>query len=139
MAFVTIEDMIGSIELLVFPKIYQKYSKFIVEDNIVLVKGRISVKEEEQPKIIVDSIEPLKKLSTEVKKLYLRLDDSTWRNKFEELKPILLQHRGICPIYVFLPQSRKKLMAAREMWVDISDELLNKLKEKIGEDNVKMG
>ena len=61
MAFVTLEDLHGSMELIVFPKILSQYSDLIVEDNIVLVKGRISIKEEEMPKVICEEISTLKK------------------------------------------------------------------------------
>lgn len=61
MAFVTLEDLHGSMELIVFPKILSQYSDLITEDNIVLVKGRISMKEEELPKVICEEISTLKK------------------------------------------------------------------------------
>jgi len=61
MAFVTLEDLHGSMELIVFPKILTRYSELIVEDNIVLVKGRLSMKEEEVPKVICEEISTLKK------------------------------------------------------------------------------
>ena len=56
MAFVTIEDLYGSMELLIFPKTYEKYSSMLLEDNIILVKGRLSLKEDDTPKIIPETI-----------------------------------------------------------------------------------
>lgn len=139
MAFVRIEDMFGSIEILVFPKIYQKCSRILVEDGMVVVKGKVSIKEDEQPKIIADEIEPLKKKSfIGTKRVYIRLDDSTWKAQIENLKPLLLKYKGNCPVYVVLRDSRQKFMASREMWVSIADDFLNDLKKALGQENIKI-
>lgn len=139
MSFVTIEDIFGSVEIVVFPKVYQKWSKYIQEDSVVVVKGRISVREEEQPKILADSIEPLKTVKVEVNKLFLRLSDDLWKSQIESLKPVLERYKGMSPICVVLRDSRKKFMASREIWVTVSEELINEVKKVIGDDNVKVG
>ena len=59
MAFVTLEDMTGQIECLVFPRVYEKYQTCLQEDAAVAVSGKISVREEEAPKILADRITPL--------------------------------------------------------------------------------
>lgn len=59
MAFLTLEDLYGQVEIIVFPQTLSKYQDLITEENIVLVKGRISVKEEEEPKIICEEIRPI--------------------------------------------------------------------------------
>lgn len=138
MAFINVEDLFASIEILVFPKTYQKCSRFIQEDSIVRIRGRVSVKEDEQPKIIAEDIEPLKKSAFEFDKLYLRLEDNTWEAQIEELKDTLSRYRGSCPVYVVLKQARKKLMASRDLWVKLDPDLIIELKQKLGEDNVKL-
>ena len=57
MAFASLEDMYGSIELLLFPKIYEKYGGFLKNDALVVVTGRLSLREDEAPKILPDRIE----------------------------------------------------------------------------------
>lgn len=138
MAFINVEDMFASIEILVFPKTYQKCSRFIQEDSIVKIKGRVSVKEDEQPKIIAEEVEPLKKTVTESGKLYLRMDDDKWQTQIEELKDIFHKYKGSCPIYVVLKQARQKLIASKDMWVNISPDLISELKLRLGEENVKL-
>ena len=59
MAFVTLEDMTGQIECLVFPRVYEKYQTYLQEDAAVAVSGKISVREEEAPKLLADRITPL--------------------------------------------------------------------------------
>lgn len=61
MAFITLEDLFGSMEVIVFPTILTRYSALLVNENAVFIDGRISIKEEEQPKIICDSVRLIKK------------------------------------------------------------------------------
>lgn len=139
MAFVKLEDMIASIEVLVFPKVYQRCSRMLLEDSLAIVKGRISIKEDEQPKIIADEIEPLKKkMDSEIKRLYIRLSDTLWKKQIEELKPLLLKYKGLNPVYVVLKDSKKIFMSSREMWVEISDNLIDELNKTLGNENVKI-
>ena len=56
MAFGTIEDLYGSAELLIFPKIYEKYAGLLTEENIIIIKGRLSIREDDSPKILPDTI-----------------------------------------------------------------------------------
>jgi DNA polymerase-3 subunit alpha len=138
MAFITCEDMFASIEVIVFPKVYQRCSKHIMEDAVVVVKGRLSIREDEQPKIIAENIEPLKKTVVDLKKLYLRLEDSSWKTQIDELKPVLTNHKGSCPLYIVLKDTRKVFMASRDMWVNINQKLIEELSSKIGNENIKV-
>jgi len=56
MAFVNVEDLYGQMEVIVFPNIFEQYANLLADDSQIIVEGRISVKEEEQPKIIADRI-----------------------------------------------------------------------------------
>lgn len=59
MAFVTIEDMYGKLELLLFPKILEQYNNIIREEAIIIVEGRLSLREDDNPNIIVETISPI--------------------------------------------------------------------------------
>lgn len=138
MAFITVQDLYASVEVLVFPKIYQKCNKQIFEDNIVLIKGRINIKEDEQPKVIAEEIEPLRNVEVALKKVYIRLEDENWQQELEKLKPLIKNHIGNNPLYVFLSKSKKVFQSPRELWVDASDTLIFELKVKLGQENVKI-
>ncbi|MBE7056580.1 MAG: DNA polymerase III subunit alpha [Ruminococcaceae bacterium] len=56
MAFVTVEDLYGSMELLIFPKVYERYTGILTPDSIVLIKGRLSLREDDTPKILPETI-----------------------------------------------------------------------------------
>lgn len=144
MAFVTLEDMYGSIEVLVFPKIYQKYNKLMQEDSTVLIKGRISIREDESPKLLAEEIRPLNKLDRGKKqnKLYLRIPSDKYSQMISALKPILSSARGTVPVYIYLDDgtgNKKDVMKAdRELWVEINDNLLKRLQDLLGEESVKV-
>lgn len=99
MAFLTLEDLTGSIEVIVFPKTLESVKPLCVTDSLVVVKGRLSIKEDEAPKLICESIEPLEKINSS--KLYLRLEDSEKAKQFNlYLKELLTEDRkGDTPIY----------------------------------------
>lgn len=59
MGFLVLEDLTGSIEGLVFPKVYEKYAPMLSTDSLVVVDGKLSFREEEEPKLLVDAVRPL--------------------------------------------------------------------------------
>ncbi|MCR4430020.1 MAG: DNA polymerase III subunit alpha [Tepidanaerobacteraceae bacterium] len=65
MAFLTLEDLTGMMEIILFPQIYEKYRALIQTDSKVIIKGRVNFKEDETPKIIADEIIPLEKAAFE--------------------------------------------------------------------------
>lgn len=73
MAFLSIEDTTGSIETLVFPKVRDKYAKLIVQDTPLALRGKLSIREEEDPKLLCDMIAPLTGASQNMGKLYIKL------------------------------------------------------------------
>lgn len=58
MAFITAEDVFGSIEVIVFPKIYERQTQLFTEGNVILIHGRLSVREDEEAKLVCESAEP---------------------------------------------------------------------------------
>ena len=59
MGFITLEDLTGQIECLVFPKVYERYQGMIAVDDLVVLHGRLSIREEEAPKLLVEKLIPL--------------------------------------------------------------------------------
>nr|WP_279380054.1 DNA polymerase III subunit alpha [Sporosalibacterium faouarense] len=137
MAFATLEDLYGTVELIVFPRTYDKYTKYIAEDSIVVVKGRINMNEEEEPKVICESIKPLTSINKE--KLYVKIDTVQSMSVLEDVKSILANHSGNVPVYVYLEKKKQTIMAERNYWVNInSKNLLSELKGILGNNNVKV-
>lgn len=140
MAFITIEDLFGSIEALVFPKVYEKFSKLVQEDNIVLIKGRLNVREEESPKLLAEDIKPLKKHDNA--KLYLKISADSYNTVLPGIKSVLSSARGQTPVYLCIDDeknSKKDVrVASKDLWVEVSEELLGKLGDILGDESVKL-
>ena len=67
MGFLVLEDLTGSIEGLVFPKVYEKYASMLSSDSLVVVDGKLSFREEEEPKLLVDAVRPLNAANAAIK------------------------------------------------------------------------
>ncbi|APQ97409.1 DNA polymerase III subunit alpha [Clostridium botulinum] len=137
MAFIVLEDLYSSIEVIVFPKIFNMARNIINEDEVVLLKGRVSLREDEQPKLICEFMEPLVKINSE--KLYILVEEKKdIKLKLQEIKGVFLQHKGNIPVYFCTNKERKKFRIDRELWVNGSRELMDNLRNMFGEDNVKI-
>ena len=137
MAFLKLEDLTGVIEVVVFPKTLDKVRNLINLDSMVVINGRVNIKEDEEPKLICESIEPLEKVNSS--KLYIRVDDL---GKAKEMKPKLIEtireYKGDSALYVFTSKDRKNYRMPREMWIDLNTDVVLELKKVFGDDNVKI-
>lgn len=137
MAFITLEDLYGSVECIVFPATFERYNKYIIEDQLVIVEGRLSMSEVEDTKIICEKISPLTKFKME--KVYIKLSKTSKSNLFNDIKVILGKYPGDIPVYVFMEKDNKMVVADRALWVNLNNkDVIVKLQELLGKDNVKM-
>ena len=133
MGFATLEDLTGQIECLLFPKIYERYHSLLQQDTPVLLTGRLSVREEEDTKLLVDVVEPLTPLPPKEEekisdverakrspvKLYLRMK----REQMEEVKTVLQRQPGQVPVYMNLPDEGVTLLAPRDWWCEDAEDM----------------
>lgn len=147
MAFVNLEDLFGNIECIIFPKTFKHYNNLINEENLVIMEGTLNVKEEEQPKVLVNTINPLLKISGnelknldtgKSKRLYIKIKNKKDWGLIEKTKPIFKQYSGKTPIIIYIEESEERLKADKELWVKPDDELINKLLNFFGAGNVKV-
>lgn len=137
MAFLTLEDLSGSIEVIVFPRTLEKLRSLIQPDSIVKIKGRISIKEDELPKLICETIEGLEKVNSE--KLYIKVNtEEDVRNVNTEIKKIISGCEGNTAVYVFAAEKRQNYRLQRDRWIDSNSNIIEILKDKYGEENVKL-
>lgn len=137
MAFLNLQDMYSSIEVIVFPKTLQKYNSLINEDAIVVIKGRVSIREEEQPKIICEDIAPVIKQSSE--EIFVLVEtEKAIPIVISDIRESLIKHKGDVPIYLCTRKERKKYRIEPSLWVDGSIEILTYLRNKFGENSVKV-
>ena len=137
MAFAKIEDLYGIVEIIIFPKVFQKFKNLIYDDSMIIVKGRVSVREEENPKLLCENIEPL--VRVDIDKLYILIKDQlALKETVDEIKTIFSNFRGNMPVYLCTKKERKKFRLDRELWVEPNSELVSILKRRFGEENLKI-
>lgn len=137
MAFITLEDLYGSIECIVFPQTYDRFNQFLLEDRFVIIEGRLSISEVEEPKIICEKIRELKQYKMD--KIYLKISKDKNHDIFEEIKPILKEYTGDIPVYVYLESHNKMIVADRSLWISgENEELIWRLENLLGKDSIKL-
>jgi DNA polymerase-3 subunit alpha len=139
MAFAQLEDLYGTIEVIIFPKTFEENARFIKPDSIVLVEGRVSQREDEETKIICGKIIPLAEAEQQNPgKLYVKINSNTNPDILEQVKKILSRYKGEQPVYVVddgkkSSSSKAHVMVAdKNMWVNIKDELIEELGKLLG-------
>ena len=149
MAFVTAEDMTGAIECLIFPKIYAQLKHCLIEDNVVVLEGRLSLREDEEPKLVLNNAMPITEAkrppsslrnpqptpAKDSRKLYLKFCLGK-DYLLERVKPVLAAHKGSVPVCIHIEETKSTAIAPQMLWVTPENTLLGILKEMLGEENV---
>ena len=136
MAFLTLEDLVGSVEVVVFPKVYEQESTKLVEEGKVFIRGRVSLEEDRDGKLICESVEAFDEVR---KTLWLRFPT---KQAYETAEDGLLQLLSSSDgndqvvIYVENPKAKKTLPPNRNVKADKA--LLERLSALYGEENVKV-
>ncbi len=136
MAFATLEDLYSSVELIIFPNTLDRYSEIIQEDNIVLVEGKLSYKEDENPKIIAERFTVLNKEIN--KKIYLKIEkDKNVSKEKKKLIKLIKNYSGMNEVSVYIENEDKSYRLPKKYRGDASNKLFEvELKDIFGEDNV---
>ncbi len=136
MAFLQVEDLVGTVEVIVFPKDYEKNMDKLIEDNKVFIKGRVSVEEDKDGKLICERITGFDEIT---KKLWIKFSTKEVYDQAEqELLEILAASDGrdaVC-IYVENPKAVKNLPPNKSVNADRT--LVEKLEILYGKDNIKV-
>lgn len=157
MAYATVEDMTGMMELVVFPNALQQFGMYLKEDEAVLINGRIDAREDEAPKLIVQSAAPLSEESVSTleskelakkptltgqqalakagQRLYLRLPELSGK-QFEQVKRFLAKQPGEIPVVLCLTSGGKPRLAPRSLWCAGNLQLMQNLRFLLGNENV---
>jgi len=137
MAFITLEDLYGSVECIVFPATYDKYNRYIEEDMPVVVEGRLSTSEVEDTKIICEKISSLNAYKRQ--KIYIKISKTSRSDLFSDIKTILKKYPGSIPVYIYLEKENKSFIAGRDLWIKLdNNNAIAELQKLLGEKNVKV-
>lgn len=144
MAFLTLEDFQGTMEIVVFPKVYQQYSELLLEEAVILVKGRSNVSADGEAKVIASQMQILHLEETKPAENE-KTTASVWlkiaQNRevpLQQITAILGRFRGEIPVYIYQESTKEKRKADKKNWVDGSFDLQEELKLLLGEGNVVM-
>ncbi len=136
MAFLQVEDLVGSVEVIVFPRDYEKYGNAVMEDSKVFIKGRVSVEEDKDAKLVCEQITTFEQMP---KKLWIKFPT---KDAFEQQRDTLFgilrgeEGKDNVVIYVENPKSMNPLSAN---WnVSAETALIERLEAVFGEGNVKV-
>lgn len=136
MAIMSIEDLTGETEVLVFPKTFANTEKFIKKDAIVCVKGKVSLRED-RPKIIANDIIPLEELQRKyIQALIISLNTGIDDLALTKLKSVLESHPGTAPVYLHFKMSDGKqfeISVEEKLKVEPSDSLTSDIERLLGE------
>ena len=137
MAFLTLEDLYGSIDVLVFPKIYERFSPVMTVDSIVFLTGRVSLREDEAPKLLCERVVPYEQFIARPQTLYLKLERGK-ENLWDEAKGVLAANRGETPVKVYFEQTNQVRSVSRDLFCTVNDALLADLIKIFGKNCVKV-
>ncbi|MDP2959990.1 MAG: hypothetical protein Q8N71_01080, partial [candidate division Zixibacteria bacterium] len=139
MAILKLEDLNGVVEALVFPRAYQKISRYIQLNNVVHILGTLSLKED-TPKIIVEDLFPFEEIYKLITAMNINLSGIR-ENIFESLKTLLADYRGNIPIYLHLDtpaKSRVQLVVGQNLYVTPSEKLIEEIENLLGEERLSL-
>ena len=135
MAFITIEDLVGTVEVIVFPRDYEKIGKMLNVDDKVFVSGRISAEEDRASKMILESIRPFSELK---KELWIQFTDvEEFKRREPELLSTIMDSEGSDSVIIYVKKEKMKKVLPASRNIKITDELLGRLYQMFGEKNVK--
>lgn len=136
MAFLTLEDLLGTMEIIVFPKSYEQYSGMIDTDAKVFIRGRVSVEEDRPSKLILERVIPFSEVPAEI---WIRFPDrDAFEQEEKDIRDIVSPFPGTDRVIVYLEKERA--MKRMNCFTDAEDAggVLVTLKQKFGGDNVKV-
>ena len=152
MAFIKLEDLYGTIEVIIFPKILQKFGAVLTEGNAVLIEGRVSIREDEEPKVLCETAELLDGIKAEKKENYnnqepyekgrrtLFIRMGTYDDTVLKMTAGLLRaNSGETPVCFYISDTKKKLYAPKDCHIDEASGVIDNISAIFGENNVKMG
>ena len=148
MAFTNVEDLSGTMEIIVFPKVLADCRSALQDNAVVVINGRVSVKEEENAKLVAEKITPIEEYSANGataqrpaqdkparKGMYLKVPS---RNcpQFAKVENLLSIFEGPLPVYIYFEDQKQLTLAPRNLWSMEHELLTCELKRILGDGNV---
>lgn len=136
MAFISLEDLVGVVEVIVFPNDYERHQKYLEEDQKVYIRGRVSASEDQQAKLICERIIPFDELPKEI---WIKFDNKdVYMQREAELCRMLEPESGNDRIVIFCAREKAVKRLENRYAVQGDGRVLEMLREAFGGENVKL-
>jgi DNA polymerase-3 subunit alpha len=136
MAFMTLEDLVGSVEVIVFPQAYEKFSSKLTEDNKVFIEGRVALEDEQDGKLICEKITDFSEIPRNV---WIKFPNmKAYTDNEQELFATIHDFDGIDKITIYIEETRQKKILPPNRNIKAEGTVLEKLGEIFGENNIKV-
>ena len=147
MAFTNVEDLSGTMEIIVFPKVLADFRSALQDNAVVVINGRVSVKEEENAKLVAEKIVPIEEYSangsaprpaqekTARKGMYLKVPSRSCA-QFAKVENLLSIFEGPLPVYIYFEDQKQLTLAPRNLWSMEHELLTSELKRILGDGSV---
>ncbi len=136
MAFVTVEDLVGTVEVVVFPRDYEKNRQYLEIDNKVFVRGRVSEEDEKASKLICEKVVPFDQTKRE---LWIRFPDiETYLEEEQIVFGYLADSEGEDEVVIYCAKERAVKRLPRNRNISINERILSRLMNHYGESRIKV-
>ena len=136
MAFITLEDLVGSVEVIVFPRDFEKYRELIEEGRKYIISGKASLEENDAAKLIAGKIIPFEEVPREV---WLQFENKAELERVEdELNKIFEGNKGNARVMLYCREERQVKRVNTVRGISYAEAVIDELKSKLGCDNVKI-
>ncbi len=137
MAILKVEDLEAAVEVLVFPQTFQKISRYIQPNSVVLIKGKLNLREE-TPKIIANDMVPIDEVYRQISSISINLS-GVRENVFSTLKEMLVASPGKVPVFLQIEsasKSRTHVVVGEHLYVHPSAKLIQDIEALLGEEKL---
>lgn len=136
MAFVTLEDLAGTVEVVVFPRDYEKNREYLEQDSKVFIRGRVSEEEEKASKLICEKVIPFEKTKRE---LWIQFPDkASFLDEEQIVYGYLADSEGEDEVVIYCAKERAIKRLPRNRNISVSPQILGRLMNHFGESRVKV-
>ena len=136
MAFITLEDLVGSVEVIVFPRDFEKYRELIEEGRKYIISGKASLEENDAAKLIAGKIIPFEEVPREV---WLQFENKAELERIEdELNKIFEGNKGNARVMLYCREERQVKQVNVIRGISYAEAVIDELKHKLGSENVKI-
>ena len=136
MAFITLEDLVGTVEVVVFPRDYERNAALIETDSKVFIMGNVSAEDDKASKLICEKIVSFDQVPRE---LWIQFADrETFEQQENETLALLSGSDGQDQVVIYLAKEHAMKRLGTNMTVFANNELVNELNKKLGEKNIKV-